>query len=102
LHFILTNPFYTGRTLGADGSYVQSVSHQSLVSNDLFETVQKMLKKKRVSIHYAEKLDLPFRGMVRCTDCGRVYTPYIKKGIQYFGARCAKSCPTQRRASTRH
>jgi DNA invertase Pin-like site-specific DNA recombinase len=89
---ILTNPFYTGRALGNDNKHVRSISHQALISDELFNEVQIMLKKKKVSLHYAEKLELPYRGLVRCADCGRAYTPYLQKGIQYFGARCAANC----------
>jgi len=98
VHKILTNPFYTGRTPGKDGKYVSSASHERLVSDELFKEVQQALKGKRVSAHYTEKLYLPFRGLVRCTGCGRVYTPYLQKGIQYFGSRCAASCTNPKKS----
>jgi site-specific DNA recombinase len=89
---ILTNPFYTGKTLDADGGYTESISHEPLVTQELFDDVQAVLKKKKVSIHYTEKLDLPLRGIIRCAHCSRVYTPYPKKGIQYYNARCVSGC----------
>ncbi len=89
---ILTNPFYTGRTFGNENNYVRSVSHEALISDELFNKVQAQLKNKNVSLHYMEKIKLPFRGLIRCADCRRVYTPYLQKGIQYFGARCAAGC----------
>jgi site-specific DNA recombinase len=89
---ILTNRFYTGRTLNSEGKYIQSISHEAIVSDELFDDVQAVLKKKKVSVHYTEKLDLPLRGVVRCAHCERVYTPYIKKGIQYYNSRCTKDC----------
>lgn len=89
---ILTNQFYTGKIIGSDGKYVTSTSHKALVTDELFNQVQSMLKKKKVSIHYTEKLDLPLRGIVRCEYCERVYTPYIRKGINYFNSRCVKGC----------
>ena len=95
---ILTNPFYTGRTFGNDNNYVRSVSHEALVPDELFNQVQTMLKNKNVSLHYVEKLELPLRGLVRCGDCRRVYTPYLQKGIQYFGARCAASCTNTKKS----
>ncbi len=95
---ILTNPFYTGRTFGNENNYVRSVSHEALISDELFNQVQALLKKKRVSQHYLEKLPLPLRGLVRCDDCGRVYTPYVQKGIQYFGARCAPTCANPKKS----
>lgn len=89
---ILSNRFYTGRTLNNQGEYVSSNSHEAIVSDELFEEVQKQLKKKTTSIHYTEKLDQPLRGVCRCAYCERVYTPYMKKGIQYYNSRCTKSC----------
>lgn len=89
---ILRNRFYTGRTLGPDGGYVSSVSHKALVDDDTFECVQQLLIKKTVSVHYDKLLDHPLRGCVRCTFCKRVYTPYTKKGILYFNARCLRGC----------
>ncbi len=90
---ILTNRFYTGRTLNSEGKYIQSISHKAIVSDDLFDNVQSILKKKKVSVHYTEKLDQPLRGVCRCALCVRVYTPYTKKGIQYYNSRCVKGCP---------
>jgi site-specific DNA recombinase len=89
---MLTNRFYTGRTLSPEGKYIPSISHVAIVSDDLFENVQAILKKKKVSVHYIEKLEQPLRGVARCACCERVYTPYTKKGIQYYNARCIKGC----------
>jgi site-specific DNA recombinase len=95
---ILTNPFYTGRTFGNENNYVRSVSHEALVDDELFNRVQTLLKQKNVSLHYVDKLELPFRGLIRCAECRRVYTPYVKKGIQYFGARCAATCANTKKS----
>jgi site-specific DNA recombinase len=54
-----------------------------------------VLKKKKTSVHYTEKLDFPLRGVVRCELCERVYTPYERKGILYFNSRCIKGCPNE-------
>lgn len=89
---ILTNLFYTGRTLNSKGEYISSISHEAIVDDELFEQVQSILKKKKTSVHYTEKLDQPLRGVVRCAHCERVYTPYTKKGIQYYNSRCVKGC----------
>jgi site-specific DNA recombinase len=98
LQKLLTNQFYTGRTLGSLNNYVRSVSHEALISDELFRQVQDRLKKKKVSLHYPVKLELPMRGLVRCGDCQRVYTPYLQKGIQYFSARCAAGCSNTRKS----
>lgn len=98
IHTILTNPFYTGRTMGNGRVYLPSISHEALISDELFNAVQRALKKRKVSVRYAEKIELPFRGLVRCAVCSRVYTPYLQKGIQYFGARCAASCANPKKS----
>ncbi len=92
IHKILTNHFYTGRVPGNDNDWILSTSHTAIVSDTLFEAVQKQLQKKNKSVHYAQVLTHPLRGLVRCGDCGRVYTPYPKKGIMYYGARCSEHC----------
>ena len=97
VHKILTNPFYTGRTFGNNGEYVKSISHSALIDDKTFNTVQEKLHSKNVSTRYADKLPLLHRGFARCADCGRVYTPYTRKGILYFGARCVKGCTNTKR-----
>jgi len=56
-----------------------------------------MLDKKYVSTHYLDKIDLPLRGFIRCSDCGRLYTPYNKKGNIYYRVRCNKECINSRK-----
>jgi site-specific DNA recombinase len=94
---ILTNHFYTGEVLNSNGEYIPSISHKALVSKEVFEKVQRLLNKKKVSIHYDKLIKYPFRGMVRCTQCRRVYTPYTRKGINYFGSRCDKKCANKKK-----
>jgi len=89
---ILTSSFYTGKVLNSEDVYIESISHEAIVGDKLFDQVQSILKKKKTSVHYTEKLDQPLRGVVRCANCERVYTPYTKKGIQYYNSRCVKGC----------
>jgi hypothetical protein len=93
IHKMLINPFYTGRIIGNDGVWVPSASHEPMVSDELFGRVQEALRNRNKSVHYVEVLEHPFRRLVRCGICERVYTPYPKKGIMYYGARCDRSCP---------
>ena len=92
---ILKNKFYIGMVKGPDGEFVKSVSHEPLVSVKVFNQVQELLSKKRISIHYAEKINYPLRGVLRCAHCHRVYTPYEKKGILYFYSRCKDGCENE-------
>ena len=92
VHRMLTSPFYTGKVPIGGGHYGLGTSHEPLVSINLFNDVQQLLRKKKTSIHYTEKLDHPLRGVVRCGLCQRIYTPYMKKGIVYYSSRCATGC----------
>ena len=92
IHKILTNLFYTGKVLGNERVYVSSRSHKPLVSEDLFYRVQGLMTQRKVSTHYKERLYFAYRGLIRCGKCGRVYSPYKQKGIDYYGARCAVGC----------
>lgn len=92
MHKILTNPFYIGKIKGNDGKLVASISHKPLISDELFAKVQSLLRSRKVSVYYSKVLHYPFRGMIRCTNCQRVFTPYLKKGILYYGARCGDNC----------
>jgi len=98
VHKILTNRFYTGKTRGNIGEWVLSISHDAIASDEVFERVQHQLQKKNKSVHYTKVLEHPLRGIVNCTICKRVYTPYPKKGIMYYGARCRKDCPNPRKS----
>ena len=92
IHKILTNPFYTGRVPGNDGEWIQSASHEYIIDESTFRAVQAQLQKKNKSVHYKEVVTQPLRGLVRCGDCERVYTPYTQKGIVYYGSRCKAGC----------
>lgn len=89
---ILSNPFYIGKIRNSKGEYIQSISHKPLISEKLFKKVQEQLTTKKTSIHYTNKIVYPFRGVFRCTECKRVYTPYIKKGILYYCSKCDSRC----------
>ncbi len=90
---ILSNRFYTARIMGnIKGEWIMSTSHQALVSDELFDEVQAILKKKNVSQHYKEVPDTPYRALIKCAECNRVYTPYFKKDSVYLGSRCKGGC----------
>ena len=98
IYYMLGNRFYTGLMQNSQGEWIPSVSHRALIKPELFERVQELRGEKQVSIRYKESLGHALRGFVRCADCHRVYTPYAKKGIQYFGARCAPNCSNTKKS----
>ncbi|MCJ9430738.1 recombinase family protein [Kordiimonas marina] len=89
---ILSNPFYIGKVPDNRGGYVDSKSHKPLVSDRLFYQVQSILHGKRRNISQGKKAEMPFRGMIRCSQCGRMYSPYQTKGILYLMVHCAEGC----------
>ena len=89
---ILTNPFYTGRVTNDEGVWVRSKSHRALIDDGTFDRVQGRLSEHRLNLHHVNTIDYPMRGLIRCAHCERVYTPYRKKGILYFQAKCAPGC----------
>lgn len=90
---ILVNKFYIGKIINSDGVYIQSVSHEPLIDEEIFDKVQFMLSKKKTSLYYTDKIDYLHRGLIRCgCGCDRLYTPYTKKGIQYYGSRTPDYC----------
>jgi len=92
IHKILTNPFYAGLVYGNDGAMIKSTSHKALITEELFDKVQKQLAIKNRSIQYDRKLIYPYRSLIRCLDCNRTYTPYRKKGILYYCSKCKMNC----------
>ena len=97
VHKILTNFFFIAKVKGNDGEWVDSTSHEALIPDDLFYVVQGVLRKKKVSKHYKDKLYFAYRGLIRCGECQRVYSPYMQKGIAYYGARCVAGCKNKNR-----
>ena len=90
---ILKNRSYLQEVKGNDGEWIKTTSYDSLIDEATFDKVQIMLDKKKVSQHYVEVLDTAYRGMVRCLECNRVYTPYMKKEKHLFlGAKCVAGC----------
>ncbi len=90
IEYILSNPFYIGKVRTPDG-FIQGKFHQPLVDIALYNKVQRLLNARRVSVHYVDKDFFTYRGMLRCT-CGRGYSPYQQKGINYYRVRCKEGC----------
>lgn len=90
VEILLRNRFYLGE-VKIPGGWGPSNAHQALIDTKTFNQVQKILKKRNQSLHYEDKQFFAFRGLLRCS-CGRVYTPYEKKGLTYYRSRCAADC----------
>lgn len=87
---ILHNPFYAGYI--AHEKKIMPGIHKALITQKLFFQVQDLFGER--NFHSAHRLDKPFfvyRGLVTC-GCGRLYSPYIKKGHTYYTAQCKDGC----------
>lgn len=83
---ILKNPFYVGDFLW-NGNRYKGI-HQSLVSLELFNAVQRCLgagEKPR-----ANRREFLFKGLLKCEHCGCAIVGEIKKG-QYIYYHCTKA-----------
>lgn len=92
LSTILNNPFYTGlMRVKSTGETFDGV-HQPLVSMELFESVQSILKGKTNAKPW--KNDFLFRRRVNCAGCGRRLIAELQKGHIYY--RCHhRQCPVR-------
>jgi len=90
---ILHNPFYAGY-LKYDGATIPG-KHEPLVSRSLFERVQVALTGRTTSLRYTDNLFFTYRGLARCV-CGRLFTPYAKKGFTYYRPNCRDACDADR------
>jgi DNA invertase Pin-like site-specific DNA recombinase len=91
LHKILRNPFYMGIIHIRASNQTFDGNHEALVSKNLFDRVQAILKGRvgtRVYIH-----DFLFRRTIKCAHCERSLIGELKKGHVYY--RChTDTCPT--------
>ena len=88
---ILNNPFYIGK-LTHKGELLNSKAHQPLIDLATFYKVQAMLKQKAVKVYYPNMAFFTYRGLVKCGTCGRTYSPYTQKEINYYRSPCKKGC----------
>ena len=97
------NPIYAGKiyvpeTTTEEGYLVQGV-HEAIVSEELFFKVQKILHKRIETSSYLrtkEKFreELPLRGYLTCSCCGKPWTGSISSGNggQYAYYHCERTC----------
>lgn len=90
---ILLNPFYIGKLKIDKRDHTKYIngSHKPLIDTALYNKVQETLKKRNKTVHYIDKEFFIYRGLITCT-CGRSYSPYTKKGINYYRCRCKDGC----------
>lgn len=90
VEYMLKNQYYIGTIVGDDGFRVQG-GHPPLIDEALFWRVQERLKENCVTVQYMDKPFFSYRGIAKCS-CGRIYSPYMKKGHIYYNSRCKAGC----------
>ncbi|HZA25623.1 MAG TPA: recombinase family protein, partial [Dehalococcoidia bacterium] len=95
---ILHNPFYTGKVKHHD--QLLPGSHEPLISESLFYTVQVTLKKnsgRSETLHPRPEREYLLKGLIRCAHCGYpLWAQTYKNGHRYYreqyGSRGAGYC----------
>ena len=87
---IMNNPFYFGEMRYNDKSYPHR--YTPIISRDLFIQVQEIKKKHQKKHFKFAGLPYLYRGLIKCSQCGCMFTPEKKKGkyiyyhcTEYFG-----------------
>ncbi|MDE2173514.1 MAG: recombinase family protein, partial [Patescibacteria group bacterium] len=91
IELVLRNRFYLGEMKVISGEWRRSEVHQALIDTELFNKVQRVMKTRTLTVRYEGETFYPYRDLIRCS-CGRLYSPYTKKGIIYYRSRCTESC----------
>ena len=88
---LLKNPFYYG-VFRLKGELYQGI-HEPIISKQLFDKVQEVLKAKGKPRKSKEQKYFAFRGIFACGECGRMVTAekHVKpSGLAYTYYRCTK------------
>ncbi len=83
---ILQNPIYCGIIRYNDELY--DGKHEPLVSKELFDRVQRILRERRKPKDLPELKHYLYRRIFRCGECGAMITNETQKGFNYL--RCTK------------
>jgi site-specific DNA recombinase len=109
ISLILRNPVYMGKIIvprleNEPEVWVEGV-HNGIVSESLFNKVQAILNKKSVGKHnkIKEWNELPLRGKLECTQCGKTLTgsgSRSRNGNRYFYYHCEDGCKERHSANS--
>ncbi|MDD5721377.1 MAG: recombinase family protein [Candidatus Pacebacteria bacterium] len=77
---ILLNPFYCG--LMKTGGKIYNGNHTPIISKAIYDKAQEVMQER---LHPRKKtLLFPVRGLIKCSECGCMYTASRKKGHDYY------------------
>ena len=91
IDFILKNPFPSGTMIYDEQEYPHN--YDRIISPDLFDKVQEVKAGYNKKHYKFAGLPFPYRGLIRCADCGCIITPErkIKKsGKTYHYYHCTQ------------
>ena len=88
---ILRNSFYIGHHTDLFGNS-RRCKHAPLIDTKVFLAVRQSLATRNVGIHPIVKDFFAYRALIRCSQCGRLFSPYVQKGITYYRCRCVPGC----------
>jgi site-specific DNA recombinase len=97
---LLRDPIYCGKikikAYRNEPEEIVNALHESIISEELFQEVQNVLngKKKITAKHTRTREELPLRGYLVCSCCGKNITGSSSKGNggKYFYYHCQKGC----------
>jgi site-specific DNA recombinase len=82
IRWLFLNRFYAGRVWWHDAEYPGN--HEPLVSPELFDRVQRMLKERHLDHGSKGKLHFWLRGVARCAECGARLTAERHDQFRYY------------------
>ena len=74
---MLKNIFYLGK-FEYSGYICENAQHDAIIDEETFAIVQKRLN--RIPKAKSHKLQFPYQGLIRCSICGSILSPELKKG----------------------
>ena len=107
-HVAIRNPIYCGKIFIAkfqdEEAHLVQGQHEPLISEDLFYKVQLVLdgnkREERPNTKILSDVNLPLRGFLVCSECGRNLTGSASKGrtSRYYYYHCVSSCGFRQKA----
>jgi len=86
-HNILQNPFYYG--LFKYNGEIYEGKHEPMITKKIFDRCQKVMEdRSKPKKQSKEIVEHPFRGLLKCSECGCSITSETQKGHNYY--RCTK------------
>ncbi len=85
---VLKNPFYYGEMRIKGKLYPHK--YDAVISRDLFDQVDAIRNGYKITQHRWGGLPYPFRGLIKCAECGCKITFEKKKGLYIYG-HCTQS-----------